>query len=392
MSGLGASLIRWRGAVLGDEVRWRRAVLGLAALAFGVRLLVAAGTGGGEDLKLYHAFGGLVADGFNPYHPPPGFPLPDRFGDNLPLELLLFAGVLKVHDAAMSLRVLFAAADAGVILLIGLHYARPRAWRAAFVIFYAFNPLVLGSWTATSEDKTLLFLLFAATILAVERDRPAWSWAGTAVLTAIKGFGIALAPMLFVHTARRRGWRLALGCVAGYVAAVAIGHLPWFPDDLDAYSHRADRTNFPVPGHASLTQVLSRLDVYDPAVARLGVPILVVAIFVLFWRELIGIVEAMVLANAATLVLQPDHSYPRVLFATLPFLLILRTDRRRWLVLWAVSVLGSIAVYFQQERGELGGYSSFPHVLAANAFFFVVIAYYARDKFAGRGVTQPSPA
>jgi hypothetical protein len=31
-------------------------------------------------------------------------------------------------------------------------------------------------------------------------------------------------------------------------------------------------------------------------------------------------------------------------------------------------------------------------VLAANAFFFVVIAYYARDKLAGRGVTQPSPA
>jgi hypothetical protein len=369
-----------------SERDWRRAVLALALLAFALRLLIAAGTGGGEDLRLYHAFGGLVNDGLNPYRLPPGFPFPSRFADNLPGELLIFAGVLKLHDAAFSLRVLFALADAGVIALVGLKWPRPRTWRAAFVVFYAVNPLVLGSWTATSEDKTLLFLLFAATILAVELGRPAWGWAGTTAIAAIKGFSLFFAPMLALHTLRVRGWRYAAIAVAAAALALAIAHLPWFPDDLDAYSHRSDRTRYPKPGAAAITQVLSRLHVYDPAVARIGVPLLLVGIFVLFWRHVIGIAEAMVLASAATLVLQPDNAYTRSLFAALPFLLILRTDRRRWIVIWVVATLASIAIYFQQERGQLGGYGSMAHVVCANAFLFLMLGYYLRDKLSGRGV------
>jgi hypothetical protein len=366
-------------------------VIALAALAFALRLVIAAGTGGGEDLRLYHAFGGLVNDGFNPYHLPPGFPFPSRFADNLPGELLIFAGVLKLHDAAFSLRVLFALADAGVILLVGLAWPRPRSWRAAFVAFYAFCPLVLGSWTATSEDKTLLFLLFAGTILAVELGRPAWGWAGTTALAAIKGFSLFFAPMLALHTLRVRGWRYAAISVAVAALALAIAHLPWFPDDLDAYSHRSDRTRYPTPGAAAITQVLGRLHIYDPAVARIGVPLLLVAIFVLFWRHVIGIAESMVLASAATLVLQPDHAYTRCLFAALPFLLILRTNTRRWVVIWVVATLASIAIYFQQERGQLGGYGSMAHVICANAFFFLMFGYYLRDKWTGAGVVSRQP-
>src|SRR4051794_35752968 len=201
---------------------WRRAVIALAALAFVLRLVIAVGTGGGNDLRLYHAFGGLVNDGFNPYHLPPGFPFPSRFADNLPGELLIFAGVLKLHDAAYSLRVLFALADAGVIALVGLAWPRPRTWRAAFLAFYAFSPLVLGSWTATSEDKTVLFLLFAATILAVELGGPAGGWTGTPALAAIKGFSLFFTPMLALHTLRVRGWRYAAAAVAAAALVLAI--------------------------------------------------------------------------------------------------------------------------------------------------------------------------
>lgn len=369
-----------------SERHWRWAVLGLATLALVLRLVIAAGTGGGEDLRLYHAFGGLVSAGGNPYHPPPGFPYAIRFADNLPGELLIFAGVIKLHDAAFSLRVLFALADAGVIALVGLAWPRPRAWRAAFIAFYAINPLVLGSWTATSEDKTFLFLLFAATILAVERGRFAWGWAGTTALAAIKGFTVFYAPMLALHTLRRRGARVAAVSLGAAILVLAIAHLPWFPDDFDAYAHRADRTRYPHPGAAAITQVLSRLHVYDPAIARIGVPLLLIAIFVLFWRRLIGIVEAMVLASAATLVLQPDHAYTRALFAALPFLFVVRTDRRRWIVIWVVATVASIAIYFQQERGELGGYGSMAHVVAANALFALLLGFYARDKLSGHTV------
>jgi hypothetical protein len=205
------------------------------------------------------------------------------------------------------------------------------------------------------------------------------------VIAAIKGFTLFLAPMLALHTLRERGWRTAAACVAGFAAVLAVAHLPWFPDDFEAYGRRADRTRYPVPVHAALTQVLGRLGIYDPAVARIGVPLLLIAIFLLLWRDLIGIAEALVLGSAATLVLQPDHSYPRALFAALPFLLILRLDRRRWLVLWAVSTLAAMVIYLQQQRGELGGYGSFPHVIAANALFVTVLVYYARDKLRGAG-------
>src|SRR3954454_22867743 len=368
------------------EVGWGRAILILAAVAFVVRIAIAAVTGGNEDLRQYYEFAHLAGGGHNPYHPPPGFPLPDRFGDNLPGELLIFAGVLKLHDAAFSLRVLFALADAGVIALVGLKWPRPRTWRAAFVVFYAFNPLVLGSWTATSEDKTFLFLLFAATILAVELGRLAWGWAGTTALAAIKGFSLFFAPMLALHTWRVRGPRAAALSVGAAALVLVVAHLPWFPDDLDAYAHRDDRTRYPHPGAAAVTQVLSRLHIYDPAVARFGVPLLLVAIFVLFWRQAMGIVEAMVLASGATLVLQPDHAYTRSLFAALPFLLILRTDARRWVVIWIVGTVAAIAIYFQQERGQLGGYGSMAHVVCANAFLLLMLGWYLRDKLSGHAV------
>ena len=194
-------------------------MIALAVLAFVLRLVIAARTGGGNDLRLYHAFGGLVSDGFNPYHLPPGFPFPNRFADNLPGELLVFAGVLKLHDAAFSLRALFALADAGRDRARRPEDRARCTWRAAFVVFYAVNPLVLGSWTATSEDKTFLFLLFAATILAVRLGRLAWGWAGTTALAAIQGFQ----PLL----ARRCSRSTRCGCAAGATPRSRSPPRPW---------------------------------------------------------------------------------------------------------------------------------------------------------------------
>jgi hypothetical protein len=372
-------------AVIADDRRWRWAVLGLALAALLGRLLIAAHTGGGNDLRVYYWFAHLGLEGHSPYYPPAtGFPFPARLGDNLPAENLLFVALLKIHDAKYTLRAFFALADAGVIALVGLYFPRPRTWRAAFIVFYAVSPLVLGSWTATSEDKTFLFLLFTLTVLCLERERLAGAWSSAAVNAALKGFSLFWAPMLAVHSWRARGLRYAAIWVAGFVAFYALSHLPWYPDGLQAYHRRDDHIRFRAPGHAAPTQILSRLGIYDPKIVQIGVPLLLIGVFLLYWREIIGIVESLVLAAMVALVLQSDHSYPRALFAALPFFYVIRLDRSRWITIWIVSTISAIVVYFQQERGQLGGYGSLPHVLFANLLLATVLIYYVRDKLTRR--------
>jgi hypothetical protein len=381
------SLLR---SAVADERSWRRTVVVVALLALVVRLAIAAITGGGNDLKIYYSFASLVTDGANPYHPPADFSLPARLADNLPGEFLLFAGVLELDHSKGALRALFALADMSVILLVGLKYPRPIVWRAAFVGFYAFNPLVLGSWTATAEDKTLLFLLFAAMLLAFESGRHAAGWGAAAVMGALKGVSLFFAPFLAWETWRRRGLRSAAACVAGFALVMVVAHLPWFPDAFEVYDRRAGHIEFRKPAHAALTQLLDRVGLYDPALVRFGVPLLLIAIFAAYvWRR-IDAIEGIVLANLATLILQPDHAYTRALLAALPFLFVLPLTARRWAAIWVVSALASIGVYLQQERGELGGYGSIAHVVVANAFLALVVGFYAADKLSGRAAGAPS--
>jgi hypothetical protein len=387
--------VPWLRSLIADERSWRRAVLAIAVLALLVRLAIAAITGGGNDLKIYYSFASLVTDGMNPYHPPPGFPFPERLADNLPAEFLLFAGLLEIDHSKYALRALFALADAGTILLIGLKYPRPIAWRAGVVVFYAFSPLVLGSWTATSEDKTLLFLLFAALFLSLETGRVVGGWAAATAMGVLKGVSIVFVPFLAWETWRERGLRAAAACVGGFTALMVLGHLPWYPDAFEVYSRRNGHIEFREPGHAAPTQFLDRIGLYDPAIVKYGVPLLLVATFAAYvWRR-IGVVEGIALAQLVTLILQPDHSYTRALLAALPFLFVIRLDTRRWMLLWVVSAIGAAGIYLQQERGQLGGYGSLQHVVASNLFLVLVLALYARDKLAagvsgGRAADAPS--
>ena len=375
-------------SALADERSWRRALLAIAAAALAVRLVIAAVTGGGSDLNVYYSFASLVADGANPYYPPAGFGLPERLADNLPAEFLLFAGLLELHDSKYVLRVLFALADTAVVVLVGLKWARPIAWRAAFAGFYAFNPLVLGSWTATSEDKTLIFLLLAALILSLEAGRTVAGWAAATALGVLKGVAIFFAPFLAWHTWRERGLRGAAACVAGFALLMLAGHLPWWPDAFEVYDRRDGHIEFRDPAHAAFTQLLDRAGLYDPALVRYGVPLMLVAVFGIYVAGRIGVVEGIVLANLVTLVLQPDHAYTRALLAALPFLFVIDLTARRWAVMWAVSAVASVGVYLQQERGELGGYGSLAHVAVANAFLVLVVGYYVADKVSGRGADR----
>lgn len=382
-AGLSSRAVSHLRSALRDERAWRRTVLVVAGVALLVRLAIAAVTGGGNDLNIYYAFSSLVVQGGNPYSPPEGFSQPERLADNLPVEFLLFAGLLEVENSKYVLRALFALADAGVVLLIGLKFPRPIAWRAAFASFYAFNPLVLGSWTATAEDKTILFLLLVALLWALELSRPVAGWATAAAIGAIKGVSLVFVPFLAWQTRRDRGLRTAGACVAGFAAVMALAHLPWFPDAFEVYDRRNGHVEFREPGHASFTQLLDRAGLYDPALVKVGVPLMLVATFAAYVLRRIDVREGVVLASLATLVLQPDHAYTRALLAALPFLFLIRLTPRRWAALWIVSAIASAGIYLQQERDELGGYGSAAHVVVANAFLVLVLAYYVRDKRTG---------
>ena len=379
-------------ALLEDERAWRRTVFVVAGLALLLRLAIAAITGGGNDLKIYYAFSSLVANGGNPYQPPADFSQPERLSDNLPVEFLLFAGLLELENSKYVLRVLFALADAGVILMLGLAYPRSIPWRAAFVGFYAFNPLVLGSWTATAEDKTILFLLFVVLLWSLEVGRHVAGWAAATAIGVLKGVSLVFVPFLAWETLRQRGLRVAAACVGGFGFFMLLAHLPWWPDAFEVYDRRNGHIEFREPGHASFTQLLDRVGLYDPALVKVGVPLMLVTAFGAYVLRWIDVREGIVLASFATLVLQPDHAYTRALLAALPFLFLITLTPRRWATIWVVSTIASVGVYLQQERGELGGYGSVAHVVVSNAFLVLVLAYYAIDVGSRRGAVRPAEA
>jgi hypothetical protein len=204
----------------------------------------------------------------------------------------------------------------------------------------------------------------------------------------LKGVSLVFVPFLAWDTWQKRGLRVATACVAGFAGLMLLAHLPWWPGAFDVYDLRNAHIEFN-PGHASFTQLLDRVGLYDPIIVKVGVPLMLVATFAAYVWKRIDVREGIVLASFATLVLQPDHAYTRALLAALPFLFLIDLTARRWAVMWVVSAIASVGIYLQQERGELGGYGSVPHVFVANAFLVLVLAYYVTDKVRRRDARLP---
>jgi hypothetical protein len=374
--------------VLSRDDAWRRFVIGVAVLALVARLVLIAGTGGGFNLRIFYHFGDLVARGMNPYHAPPGTGAESpQYGDNPPLELIVFAGLLKIHNSPDTLRVFFALMDVAVIGLVGFLYPLSRIWRANFVVFYAFNPLLLEEWTAFADDKSILIALIILVLLGLEEGRLAISWAATAVLIAFKWLGAAFLLPLALYTWRRVSPR-ALAIGAGAVTAfVALWQLPYFPDNLEAFSRRSDRISIDPPIHASPTQILSHLGIYDSAIPRVFIVVSLITVYALFLLDRIDVREAVVLSVFCSYVALPDEGANRMLLITLPFLFILAMTEFRWLSLWAVSILGAAAVLVEFRNTGIGlieqvfgSYGSLKHVLFANLLMAFVVFYYVKDK------------
>jgi len=383
------------------ERRYRQGVAALALTGVLARLvIIAARSSGGFNLRLYWYFSHLAAHGHNPYQAPANGPVTPVDANNPPLEMLLFAAVLRLHDSPTTLRLAIALAEGALVLAIGWWYPRDRGWRAMLCLFLALNPFVLLVWTAFTSDKVLVVGLLAAVLAALASGNLARAWLWTALLAALKWVGLFYAPALALHTlreglSRRLAATLAL-CALLFVALAA----PWFPSSLEAWGGRNSRLTMR-PTHAALTELLVRVHLYSASLVRPFIVIAIVAVLVLQWRRLLSTAEAIVLCVVASFIALPDHGVDRILMLTLALLLVIEMPTRRWLVLWGVSLLEALAFVIQQvgptgAQGVIGNSESLGQVLLMNPLLLLCLYWLIRDRVRGlprpgEGVPAPPP-
>jgi hypothetical protein len=375
---------------------WRLAVIVITLLAVVVRLLIIAHSHGGSNLAIYTYFSRLALHGANPFNPPLHGAINPVHSNSPPLEVAVFTALLAVHNSPTTLRLLFVLGDVAVLLLVGLCFPRPRRWRLAFMLFYAFNPFVLLAWTAYAQDKTLLFFGIAVLLLSLERGRVWVAWLALTALAAFKFLGAFAVPALAVHSFRKRRW-WALAPVAAFLVLLALSNLPWFPKSLDAFSRRDALLAIDPPLHASPTLLLARLGIYAPIEAKLLPTAATIVVLWLFFVRRIDIREAVAWSLFAGYVFLPDDDFDRMLLIALPFLLMLDLSVGRWVVVWVLSSLaalaGEVATHgVPHELSALAGTlrTLFAHqgtvryVLWMNLLPAVVLTYYLLDRRAGR--------
>ena len=371
-------------------------MIAITVLAVLVRGLIIANTHGGSNLAIYTYFSRLALHGTNPFNPPASGPINPVHSNSPPFEVAAFTALLAIHDSPTSLRALFVLGDVAVLLLVGLCFPRPRRWRLAFILFYAFNPFVLLAWTVYAQDKTLLFFGIAALLLALERGREWGAWLAATALAAFKFLGAFALPALALHWFRKRRW-WALAPVSAFIFVLALSNLPWFPKSLDAFSRRNDLLAFNPPIHVSPTLLLARIGIYAPIEAKLLPVLLTIAVLALYVMRRIDIREAMVWSLFAGYVFLPDTDFDRLLLITLPFLLILDLSTERWVLVWIVSSVAALAGYVAthgvpHELSALAGVlrAVFPHegtvrtLLWMNLLPVLVLAYYVVERRRGR--------
>jgi hypothetical protein len=377
----------------GATLSWYATLVGIGLAAFALRLLIIAHSHGGDDLRIYTYFSRLALHGLNPFAAPANGPISPAFSNSPPVEVAAFAGLLAIHDSPTTLRVAFALSDVMVLLLIGFRFPRPRRWRIAFMLFYAFNPLVLVAWTVFAEDKTLLFLGIVILLLSLERGREWAAWMATMALTAFKFLGAFVAPALALHSFRldrRRGLMLA----GAFVAVFLLSNLPWFPKSLDAFSRRDHRLGINPPGYASPTLLLSRLGVYAPLEVKIFTAAAILTVLALFLSRRVDAREAVVWSLFGGYAFLPDDAIDRLLLMTLPFMLILDLSPGDWIAIWLVSAVAALAAVVAERgvphelapiagplRAVFGAHGSTArHVLWMNVIPALVLLMYFRDR------------
>jgi len=242
-----AGLLAW--AVGAIAIAWglRRAPsLPVAVLAAGVglRLLtLLVEPHYSDDVFRYLWEGRVQLAGMNPFLHPPDAPALVDLRDGVwasvnhrsvstiypPGALLLFRGVSSVLYAPLGWKLLSAAADVGVLLLLVV-IVRDRGGRAWAPAIYALHPLPILESAGSGHLESLALLGLAAAILLWDRGRP-----GAALLAATGGALVKLLPAVAaipsLHLLRQRDAEATrprvIGALIAAVAAAALMTAPF---------------------------------------------------------------------------------------------------------------------------------------------------------------------
>jgi len=168
------------------------------------------------DTPVYEGYGNAIDHGLLPYrdfpveYPPGALPV-----FVAPVYLFGYAGYDQVFGWLM------AAFGVGCVCAAVLAGAGARS-----LAFIAVSPLLIGSMAFSRYDLwPTMFLVFALAALLHDHHRLGWLALGAAVVA--KGFALALVPVAFVWTLRRRGLREAAESVAVGTALVVAAILPF---------------------------------------------------------------------------------------------------------------------------------------------------------------------
>jgi hypothetical protein len=93
----------------------------------------------------------------------------------------------------------------------------------------------------------------------------------------------------------------------------------------------------------------------------------------------------------------PDEGVDRILMVTIPLLFVLQLSARRWIALWVVSAIESVAFLIQElgpSAGQkiIGHYASIGHVLLMNPIMLLPFAWLVIDRWKARPEPEPRAA
>jgi hypothetical protein len=370
---------------------WTASILAICVVALCIRLLaITLVPHAGSDLELYYLYGSRPLHGVNPYSILPA--VGDSF-DLPPAEVGLYTVLLHIWNNPAIIRLWFAAADIGVILLIGLLLERPRSWRFTMALFYAASPIIVGSWVVISEDKGPYLLLILLVVKGLESDRPTLAWAAAALVATLRQISAVFFLPLALHQVRTRPIWTLIPYAALFCAAGVLGLAPFWPESVRFMTERSGRLNV-MPEHSSILIIFNALHLYS---ARLVRPLLLItnlAILGLQVRRKLSVVEAVVFSVTAFFLFLPDTPLNRLAFVTMLLLLLVPMNGPRWgwlLVLTTLAMAfetGANSSHAQAVLSRLSMSWMFPNggpgfALATNLPVFLMGFYYISDRLRG---------
>ncbi|MGZ5020977.1 MAG: hypothetical protein ACXWFY_00155 [Chthoniobacterales bacterium] len=194
------------------SLSYRKQALLLWGIAIVLRLVVLP-LAPGDDVARYQWEGKVQLAGYNPYSHLPndsaleslrkdfqGWQKINRRDYSLtypPAAELLFAAVSHITDNPLFYKLLFAAADLGIIAI--LLRVIPKESACAYASWYAWNPLVVYSFAGSGHlDSLMLLALFAAILCLVkfeETDSSRGKWICSLATATFLGLAIAIRPI-----------------------------------------------------------------------------------------------------------------------------------------------------------------------------------------------------